>query len=289
MNEAKDHHYVPRFLLRQWMIDENLHGYCWDTRNDRLYCKRRGVNAFCYETDLFLLKDHELGRDAIETKFFSPIDDRSAIVRDKVINCGINSLSDEERSDFARFLFSLEMRMPKVVGKLKSAADEWKEALNSDPAILTAIANLGSAATPVEMWEKQRASLDDHALMLLQKLVDNSNLGPKIVNARWNVITLRPNEGTFALSDRPIIKNNGFEDDDGYWALPLDPTHLFVATPHARVMNALVRTSAQRIAKTLNPQSARQAWKYVFSIESRADEWVGKYLKFGDEHTVLDG
>lgn len=80
---SHNHHFVPKLLLRPWLIDGvqghlDLHGYWWDPRKQRLVCKKRGLNSFCCQLDLLTLRQHRLGRDAIERIFFGDVDTRGA-------------------------------------------------------------------------------------------------------------------------------------------------------------------------------------------------------------------
>ena len=67
--ESRKHHYVPAFLMKPWTIDRVLNGYWWDTWNQRLRCKKRGTDGFCYEPYLVSLERHpEAGRIFVLTE-----------------------------------------------------------------------------------------------------------------------------------------------------------------------------------------------------------------------------
>jgi hypothetical protein len=63
--ESHKHHFVPKLLLRPWLREGpggqlNLWGYHWDHRRAQLACKRRGLDAFCFQIDLLTLQAHAL-------------------------------------------------------------------------------------------------------------------------------------------------------------------------------------------------------------------------------------
>lgn len=123
--EARDHHFVPMFLLRPWLVegadgDLNLHGYWWDEKRAKLVCKRRGLKSFCFQIDLLSLKAHNLGRDAIERLFFGEIDTKGAAARGVLLTDGAPKLSEDQRCDFARLLLSLDARRPTFVKRLRA-------------------------------------------------------------------------------------------------------------------------------------------------------------------------
>lgn len=102
--------------------------------------KEKGLDGFCFQLDLLTLKSHNLGRDAIERIFFGEVDTKGAIARDLLLQSGPQSLTGEQRCDFARLLLSLDVRRPIIVEKLRNEGTETNKAsFDSDPEILSVI------------------------------------------------------------------------------------------------------------------------------------------------------
>lgn len=277
---ARDHHYVPRFLLRAWALGEVVHGWWWNPWKDQLVVKSRGVASFCNQIDLLTIGRHQLGQDVIERIFFGHVDTRGASVYQKIISSGVQSLTGEERSDFARLLLSLEFRKPEMVRLLRDQSKAWTQTLNNDPELLALMAEHGISKTPIEYWlEKGGGNLEDRAVMLIQGLVDNQKLGPILINSHWRTVTLKPGEESFVLADRPLMRFRGLGDPDCLWVLPLTPLMAFVAAPQAATIQAVLKPSARRFAISSNGDSARHAERFVFSVEERHARWLGRYLK----------
>ena len=281
--EARNHHFVPKFLLRPWCIDDLLHGYWWNPHRDKLDCKIRGLNSFCFQLDLLTLHAHHLGRDAIETVFFGEIDTKGATARDHLLASGPSGLSNDQRCDFARLLLSLEARRPINVKKIREQQRFLADSLDSDPEILEAMANEGLVETPSEYYEQETGTFfEDIALVTIQNLVENPKVGIKLINAHWHVVRLGNFDGSLILSDRPLIEvhGHGFDHPRATWILPLNPKAAFVACNNTDVLRTLQRLTPRRFAKLTNVHSASQAERFIFCADRSHKDWIGKYLRF---------
>lgn len=286
MSQAKRHHFVPKFLLRPWLYetakgDKVLRGFFWDERRNQLRAKERGLDSFCNQVDLLTLKDHPDGRDALERIFFGEIDDSGAKVRDRLVSGDLADLSAEERSAFARLILSVEARRPVNVEKLTvEGAATFRQGLDADPEILAEFRKLEINELPSQYFERSRnQNLEDHALTIIQRLVDNPRVGGALINANWLVRRIGDYEGTLVIADRPVIRIGGFDHPGCVWALPLSPKHILFAANHEENHERLMRVTDQRICKLLNSNSAEQAEKFVFSENERDRVWLERRLK----------
>jgi hypothetical protein len=283
-NVARRHHYVPEFLLRPWQIEERgqnlLRGYYWDDRRKLVVCKARGLKSFCNQIDLLTLAHHPQGRDALEKVFFGDVDDSGAKARDILVQSGPVGLTNEQRSDFARLLMSLEARRPTVVDTLRQGGDQFTRKLNEDPSIVAALEKAGVQETPAQFFERRSGrKLEDRALSIIQRLADNPDVGNRLVRARWVVKHLGKGAPPLILSDRPFIRFNAFDAPNAVWILPLSQTAVFLAAAHPEVLSELMKPRDDRFARLLNVSSARQVERFAFSSNSQDQNWLGKYLK----------
>lgn len=285
-NEAQNHHFVPKLLLRPWLRpDANkqnvLCGYYWNDRRGQLDKKCRGLNSFCFKPDLLTLKSRGVARDAIESRFFSKeVDTKGAIARNILLESGPQSLTGDQRCDFARLLLSLDARRPDTVKKLREEGVQiYKTGLDSDPENLSAMIDASIEETPSSYYERTKGgSLEDLALIPIQKLVDNPEVGGKLVNAHWYVKHLEELDGSLVLADRPLIRIRGYDHPGAAWVLPLTPKAAFIAVNHPENLKCMQRITPQRFAKETNYSSARQAERFVFSVDDFHECWLGKYL-----------
>ncbi|QDO96053.1 DUF4238 domain-containing protein [Ferrovibrio terrae] len=284
--EAREHHYVPKLLLKPWLIkgrngELNLHGYWWNPRANKLFCKIKGLSAFCMQLDLLSLRASNLGRDALERIFFGDVDTKGAIVKEAILNGGTAHLDSQQRSDFARLLLSLEARRPAIVSKLKSDGAKFiAEALDSDAELQEEFRKLGINQPPSSYVQNEFGwDLQDRALGVIQKLVDNPRVGRPFINAAWGIKHISSTSPSLVLSDRPLIRVFGHDNPDAIWLLPLTPQSAFIAANRSENLKRTLNLSDQQFAKLVNVQSAVQAERFVFSTNEEDKAWLTKHLK----------
>ena len=275
--ESRRHHFVPEFLLKPWAVEGVLNGFWWDHREGRLSCRRKGARAFCYGSHLLSVKRHEAGRDVLEREFFSAIDTKGAVARDRLLVEGSASLDVDQRCDFARLLLSLEARRPVVVHRLREEGSRFlANSLDSDPEILDAMEREGLSESPSQWFEQQRGLLEDRALVTIQRLVDHPDIGETLINRHWSVVRTSCRDDSVVLSDRPLVRVHGYDHPDAAWFLPLNPRTIFCA---ANPKSSLHDLPPKRFVSKLNVASAEQAERFVFSVDGAHQRWLGKYLR----------
>lgn len=286
MSEAARHHYVPRFLLRQWARPDargqmRISGYYWDSRAKVIKCFPGGENSFCYRRDLFTIGPHRLGRDAIERVFFKGIDDAGALVHRHLIDRGAGGLTAERRSDFVQLLLSLDARRPANVDNLVARAERFfREGLDGDEKIRLEMDRQGYKQPASALYEQWSGHfLADHAMMLVQSLTTNKAVGQKLVNFTWGVYRLGAADGHFVFGDRPLIRINPIDDPGAVWAMPLSPKVAFIAAASERTVASIKKATPKRFRILLNNDSAMQCDRFVFSVDLRDEQWLAKRLR----------
>jgi len=241
----------------------------------------RGLDSFCFQLDLLTLKKHSLGRDAIERVFFGDIDTKGSLARDILLNSGAAALSNDQRSDFARLLLSLDARRPANIKRLRTkGAATFRDGLNNDPNILREFEKNGVNILPADFVEQTlECDLEDSALTIVQRLVNNPTVGGRLINAHWCVRKLNSLSGSFILSDRPLIRVNGYDQPEAFWLLPLSPDSAFIACNDKSNLAKVMKLSDQRFAKELNRLSVGQSERFVFCIDQSHEKWIGRHLQ----------
>ncbi len=285
MNESRRHHFVPKFLLRPWLVETkpknfSLQGYYWDTRQERVVCKIRGLDSFCNQIDLLSLKSHKLRRDALETVFFKEIDNKGAVARDLLVHSGPDLLTAEQRNDFARLILSLEARRPSAVEKLKGGGETFVQGLDNDPEILAAMTKHGFEGLPSDLYRKHTGiSYEDHALGLIQKIINNNEVSGRLVSSSWLVVRLGDFIGSFILGDRPLVRTFGYNDPNAIWVLPLSPKSVFLAVNHAANVEKIQEMARSSLIKAVNRHSVGQAERFVFATDNLNQPLLAKALR----------
>jgi hypothetical protein len=282
--ESRLHHFVPKLLIRPWVVETqpgqfNLRGYWWNHRKSMLQVKQRGLDSFCAQLDLLTLTAHKMGRDAIERIFFGDIDAKGSIVLDAILATGTSRLTADQRSDFARLLLSLDARRPVNVRKIRDFSHRFALGLDTDPEVIAAAQVAGLDQKPSSFYERHFGALEDHALMMIQKLVDNPQVGGRLINNGWHVTRFNADSETLVLSDRPLIRLRGYDHPGGAWILPLTPHSVFFAINHPANLQRIRTASPKQLIRYINVASAQQAERFVFSIDTTHERWLPKYLR----------
>ncbi|PPE81171.1 hypothetical protein C3941_00110 [Kaistia algarum] len=292
MSVARRHHYVPRFLLRQWVVPYGNHGskllgHYWDPARERMRLFPCSPKQVCYREDLFGLRGKTLPPDAIERRFFSAIDDSAAVAHRKLLSEGVASLTVDERSDLVRLILSLEVRRPANIEKLVSdGAESFRDGLDRDPEIAAAFAKHGLSMSPSEYYEQGLGyPLSDRAMLLVQHITNSRNSGLKLASFIWRLRRLDPRQGSFVLSDRPLYRSAGIDAPNALWSLPCSPYSVLLMSPSEHVLQHLLAVSDSAIVRAVNADSANQADKYLFGTRQEG-EWLERRLRAKYEREV---
>lgn len=285
MSNPREHHYVPRFLLAPWTVSRSngqrvLRGYYWDRATESLRCKESGPRHFCKLHDLLSLKTQGLrSPNLLESRFFQAIDNLGARARDKILKSGPDSLSGEERCDFARLLLSLDARRPPNIAKLIAGSVMLASALDESQEIITELTQAGIAQKPSEFYSENVLRLEDESLLGVQTLVENPEVGKQLINAYWAVMSIPENCRAADIGDRPLIRYGPYNKPQAAWILPLTPWRVFVATNTLHSMIWVHRLLRDPFVRHLNADSAMQCDRYVFSINAPNQHRMGKHLR----------
>jgi hypothetical protein len=282
--ESKRHHFVPKLLLRAWLQkdgrgQEFLQAYYWHQKSLSVKSKNRGMDAFCNQIDLLTLSHHKKGRDALERIFFGEVDDKGAKIKDILLKHGVRKLASDQRSDFARLLLSLEARRPVNVAKLRFGGKVFADGLNSDPFIRSEMDRMNIGGLPSELFEQTKGEkLEDRAMSIISRLVDNPKVGGVLINSNWGVFEVGQFDGSFILSDRPLIRTLGFDNPNIVWLLPLTPKVVFVATNNIDQLKHINSLAGQRLVKDVNSLSVGQAERFIFCKGHVNQSWLLEHL-----------
>ena len=158
-------------------------------------------------------------------------------------------------------LLSLETRRPEVAQRLREdSPQELASILNKDPILIRAMEAERLSLIPSAFLPAPH-TISEHMFI---RLVDNQNIGGRLINAHWRVVRLGPRDGTLILSDRPLVRLFGYDNPKAAWFLPLSPKAVYYAAYSPIDLEGL---TPRRLAKRLNADSVRQAQKKVFCVD----------------------
>lgn len=218
----------------------------------------------------------EVYRNSVETAFFQSVDDKGAVVRLKLINEGIAPDDVTSRSDWARFLMSLQMRQPHVVNSVKKFASEiLRREIDDDPAQYKALTGLNAPPNLLSfVEEKMPGMIDEIALQWYPKLVDHDDIGSQLTGLNWIVRTLPKGCTSFLISDHPCIYEGGIYDRRLIVALPLSPQHVFLGVRDRATAQRLLLLEPSELADKINRASFIQSRKRIYGADASATDFI---------------
>lgn len=203
----------------------------------------------------------------MEKHLLRRIDDLAASVLRKLTTEGFADLTLEDRCDWARFLMSLRLRQPEIVQQLRIESSEHLEAsLLDNLEEYDAIAGAEDPPTLLE-WAKYNypGVLENVGMSFFHKLVDNAEIGEKILRMKWWLWDFTGEQADLLLADQPCIFTQGIDDPDLVIALPVGPSRAFMATKTDRVATIMREQRPKDLLIRMNESSLNQARVRVYA------------------------
>jgi hypothetical protein len=103
--------------------------------------------------------------------------------------------------------------------------------------------------------------------VLLQMIMDSKFVGEHLNHMKWHVLTFGNAPQCLLTSDRPIMMTNGLVGPDAHLAMPISPSHIFLAVNDDRVLRAVQAMDPDDVLHNNNDRVASQATKYVYGVD----------------------
>lgn len=284
-NPPKRHHFVPKFLLRNWATaDKKIVVYrklaTGKVVHDRVAAKGAG-----YEEDLYTFPGLGETATVVETKLWGPLDDNASKVVAKMMAPGGGNLTQEEMVWWSHFLVAMLLRNPESTKSLKQTAKVvWTSSGPKTQAEYDAHKGPNDPAT-LEEW----LAADDPAgsevlgVKLFQTLALNEKVAAFIGAMTWKVLSFTNTPAKLITSDRAIFASNGLAKENGQIILPLGPEHVFCAFHSKSFLAQLQQEDAAHLHDLVRKLMAARAQRYVYASNTKEHDFVGKWL--GHEQT----
>ena len=178
--------------------------------------------------------------------------------------------------DWARFVMSLRLRQPSLVQQLRTESSEHLEAsLVVEPDEYEALAGIDDPPTLVEWTRKNYPGLiENFGLSFFHKLVDNTEIGTKILRMKWWLWNFTREQNELLLADQPCIFTKGIDDPDLVIALPIGPRKAFMATAAERVAAIMRRRRPKDLLLRINESSLNQARVRVYARDASPRRFI---------------
>ena len=277
MNTPRDHHFIPVFYLKQWAPAGRLIAY---TRpHGEVFKKSVGPRATGYQRDLYSFND--LPDDVaqyLEAVFLSQNDFVASKALQKFLSNDRTPWTKDLRSSWSRFLLGFLMRHPDPFAELKAMArTNW---LKPDPDTAAAYEKIRQPEMPATFEAYVQAlgdgTVDKIGIRLLQGVMDNVPLGRRLNAMHWDTIDVSASDDALLTSDWPLDKN--LPPKNGYVALPISPTRLFVGVYERWVLAELRKVPAKRLVHTSNTESVSRARRFVWAHDTKQTAFIKKHM-----------
>ena len=213
------------------------------------------LDSFCFQVDLLSLQTHQLGRDALERRFFGDIDDKGAIARDSCWRKERTRCRPSIGSNLHGCSAIARSATTQTAQTIRGHERPIRERLDSDPEVLEAAAEAGLTEKPSEYFERWTGvTMHDRLFAgLIQKLTDNAEVGGRLVAAHWTLKRLNDGEGSFVLGDRPLVRIYGYGRPDASirTIYQLTPQTAFVAVNDIGNLNRSEKASSGKFLRWL--------------------------------------
>ena len=252
-------------------------------RGGRVVTSLRSPRGTAFEPNLYSLENAAPGRrHIIESAFMTcQIDTVAAGVVAKILSGQFVSLTNEERSHFARFLLSLRARHPDAIDLVRTRGrEELLAALRRDPQDYLALKSPSMPSTLVEFVEQRAPGLiENFGMINLPGLIANDTVAERLYRITCWTHEVRHASVDLLLSDRPCVLDGSLVTGACLLALPLSPTTIFFACSDP-VKNATLRNQpATKLVKALNVSSVSQARERVYGANAHHLPFVERYLR----------
>jgi hypothetical protein len=278
---AQDHHYIPAFYLRRWTDDGGrLYGFC--RPHKKLIGKQYTPERIGFETDLYTFPEAgPTGESYLEDQFLRILDQGASDALRHIETTLCKPEDARLRSGWSRFLMSLILRHPEGVQRLTDVARQFEREVEEDFKANYDQHRLPSDPPTFEEYRKGMKSGPVYeaqtAIMLLQRLMDNPQLGSFLNGLVWKVVPLA-SAYTLLTSDRPLVMTNGLVKPGDHLALAIGPRKLFIAANTPETASRLAAIRHDELVSQMNDRVCKQARRYVFAIDDRQRTFVDRRL-----------
>jgi hypothetical protein len=278
------HHYVPEFLQKPWTgnsQDGKLTVFRLDIQG--IPSKRHTPKHTGFDYNLYALTQEKIAgveKQAVEKHFLRIIDNYAARVRIKLERDGLKSLTIEDRMDWARFLMSLRLRQPGIVEILKRESTQHiKATLNDQTEEYEELSAPEDAPTLEEWTEKEYPGLiENFGLLYFHELVNNLEIGTKILKMKWWLWDFSESSYDLLLSDHPCIFVRGIDDPNCIIALPIHPRKAFIATRSDEVAKIMRNQRPRDLVVRLNESSFNQTRVRIYACNESPRRFIENSL-----------
>lgn len=285
------HHYLPQFYLRRWENSSQKVVY-YSLKNATVTEDEISPEHTGYEKDLYAKTGvPEDNKHEIEINCFKEIDTSAAIAIDRALTAGIDELSQTQRHDFGRFIFSLLVRHATVVENTKRQSDtvlddlfskstpmqqiiykEPVELLRNNFAIETVAAMSSSTNSPLNKYGIPNFDEANEILLKMTWWLENFSKRSYTLLTSDHPVAIAPLNKPSNMT-HPRIKDS-FCDPSRLLSIPLSPTICF----YAHINGKIKFTNKDSLLRTRNLITLTTAKKFIYASNCDQRTFIEKNI-----------
>lgn len=291
-NQPLKHHYIPRFLLSQWALDE---GRLWRMLRPvpgKIATKRVFPAEIGYQEGLYSLSglppDHA---QQVERHFMSPLDSQAADAHRMLLDGGVDRMPQRERSAWSRFVMSQWFRTPDALRHFKDAfALALLEDNDGIEERFARIRREGQPETMADLIAAIGPDFAEHAAMdLVRKMSDDSGNGLRLNRMHWSVVATEGGR-EFLISDAALQHStDGVFSPRGWITIPIAPRLLFLAVTDPAVANTIHGLKRNELVSRNNRAVVRCASIFVGASDLTQLPFVERHFGQEEHMTIVRG
>lgn len=276
-NPPSKHHYIPEFLLKRWAGDDGKITSFTSPVSGKIVRKRCFPSQVGFKKDLYRSPiDDPVAAQALETNFFSLLDNFAAKALDNLLVTESETLNQESVQVLCLFIFSLLHRNPTYFDSLiRMGEDKFRSIITDLEKDYGAIRSDGDPKSFQEFSAKINADFAKIRIFsVVPDLMLNENILTFMRDMHWSVLVATNIKPNLLLSDDPLVRTNGLKRLDGQLVLPISPTRLVVGTSQPTLLRAFQSDSAVNLIKQVNAQTVEAARLFVVATDDRQTRFI---------------
>ena len=274
------HHYIPVFYLQQW-TNGNGRFIEYRRENGRVVARPTSPKGTGYVRGLYRLPNVPDDKaEIIETVYMRQVDNGAAPALKLMLDptSRLESLSDQNKVYWARFLHCMVLRSPEYVAAVGKLLQQ--DAIGTIEQYRAEYPKLRQPNEP-ETFDEFKIKflanpLNVSAARIIPQLADSNAIAQHICRMNWKIIEFHKSPHRLLTSDRPIIMTNGIGIRCAHVGIPISPTQLFIAFYDDEGYRKLKALSAKEIIRNANTKVVEQAISCVYGFSDADMSFVSR-------------
>jgi hypothetical protein len=289
-NPPAKHHYIPRFLITQWAVDEGKLWRFLQPAPGKIAAKRVAPAEIGYEKYLYATPGLPPEKaQEVEQLFMSRLDDLAAETYQLILAGKLRTLTQKQRSAWSRFIMSQWFRTPAGLGFFKEAMGHILA--GPDQALDARYREIRQENYPDSLEELIAMMGPDFAgqtaMGLFRKMIDDAKNGHRLNNMPCLVIETSASH-EFLISDAALQQSKaGIFSDQGYLTLPVSPRKLFVAATKTDVIRSIQALPHRDLIARNNRAVVKHASIFVGATDRSQESFITDNFGAEEHHTLV--